>query len=247
MIFRRLYSIWVVFSIVFYFFIFIIPLLLCVPFRKMHRTALRINWVWAWGFFRLAFIPLKQVWHFKPDKKQQYILCTNHFSYLDIPALGLFPYPFKFVGKSQLGKVPLFGLMYNNLHITVNRKSYKSRAQSLLKTREELSNGFNLGFFPEGGIRSVDFSKMSDFKDGAFRIACENNIPIVPIVMLDNYKILKDDQLLDIRRKPCRIIYHAPIYPTGSADSDIKKLKDDVYEVIQKELDQDQKLIHDSN
>lgn len=236
MFLRRLYSVWAIFSIAIFFFLFIIPLLVCVPFRKMHWVALRINRFWAWSFFRLAFLPLKIDHRFEIDPKQQYILCANHFSYLDIPTLGLFPKALKFVGKSQLGKIPLFGFMYNRIHISVNRSSFRSRAKSLAKAQEELDHGFSLGFFPEGGIRLKEYPKMVDFKDGAFRLAAQNNVPIVPISFPDNYHILKDDALMDIHRIPCRVIYHEPIWAKGSTDDDIKQLKEDVFRVIQSEL-----------
>lgn len=237
MLLRRLYSIWAIFSVAVYFFVFIIPLLICVPFRKMHWVALAMNRMWAWGFFKLAFLPIKIDWRFKINPKQQYILCANHFSYLDIPALGLFPKALKFVGKSQLGKIPLFGFMYNRIHISVNRSSFRSRAKSLAKAQEELNHGFSLGFFPEGGIRLSEFPKMVPFKDGAFRLAVQNNIPIVPISFPDNYTILKDDALLDFHWKKCRIIYHEPIWPNGTSDDCIKQLRDEVFRVIQSELD----------
>ncbi len=181
-------------------------------------------------------MPLKVEWKFKLDKNQQYILCSNHFSYLDIPGLGLFPKPFKFVGKSQLGKIPLFGLMYNNLHITVNRSSYKSRAVSLRKARTAIQDGFNLGFFPEGGIRLKEFPNMVNFQDGAFRLAAENNLPVVPISLLDNYNILRDDEVFNMRRRICRVVYHEPIWAKDASEEEIKKLKTSVYRVIQDEL-----------
>lgn len=236
MILRRLYSLWVILSIAIFFFIFIIPLILCVPFRRLHWLALKINYVWAWGFFKLSLIPLEQIWHFKPEKKSQYVLCANHFSYLDIPALGLFPSSIKFVGKSQLGKIPLFGFMYNHIHVTVNRSSYRSRAKSLAKARDEIKHGFSLGFFPEGGIRLKEYPTMVSFQDGAFRVAAENNTPIIPIVFPDNYHILTDDDVFNMRRKKCRIIYLEPIQPFGQTDEDIKKLKNEVFRVIQSVL-----------
>ncbi|MEP1033883.1 lysophospholipid acyltransferase family protein [Ekhidna sp.] len=186
----------------------------------------------------MSFIPILQEWKFELDKEQQYILCSNHFSYLDIPILGLFPMPFKFVGKSSLARIPLFGYMYRTLHITVNRSSYRSRARSLVKAREAVADGFNLGFFPEGGIRLESYPKMVDFKDGAFKIAAENNLPIIPVSMPDNFRILPDDDLLNIRRKKCRIVYHRPIWPVGKEDEDVKKLKQEVFRVIQTELNQ---------
>lgn len=236
MFLRRLYSVWAIFSAAIYFFLFIIPLLLCVPFRKMHWVALGMNRIWAWGFFRLAFLPVKIEWKFKFDSKQQYILCANHFSYLDIPALGLFPKAIKFVGKSQLGKIPLFGFMYNRIHIAVDRSSFRSRAKSLAKAQEELRHGFSLAFFPEGGIRLNNFPEMMHFKDGAFRLAVQNNLPIVPVTFPDNYLILKDDALLDFHWRKCRIIYHEPIWPKGTTDQDMKQLKEDVFRVIQSKL-----------
>ena len=218
------------------FLILIIPLILCIPFRRGHFLALRLNNVWAWAFFSLAFLPLKREWRFKLDKKKQYILCANHFSYLDIPSLGLFPKPFKFVGKSQLSKVPVFGFMYNNLHITVNRSSVRSRGMTLKKARAAIEGGFNLGFFPEGGIRVKDFPNMIDFQDGAFRLAAENDLAVVPITFLDNYNIFYDDEVFNMNRKTCRIIYHEPMKAADNSEEEIKKLKFAVQRVIQDEL-----------
>ncbi|WP_425390191.1 lysophospholipid acyltransferase family protein [Ekhidna sp.] len=236
MFLRRLYSLWAIFSMVFFFALLIIPLLLMVPIRPLHKVALKINYIWAWCFLKMAFIPVDRQYHFKIDKKQQYILCANHFSYLDIPILGLFPLPFKFVGKSSLARIPIFGYMYRTLHITVNRSSYRSRARSLVKAREAIADGFNLGFFPEGGIRLTEYPNMVDFKDGAFKLSVENNIPIVPVTLPDNYLILPDDDLFNIRRKKCRITYHEPIWPNGDTENDVKQLREEVFRVIQSGL-----------
>ena len=184
---------------------------------------------------KMAFIPVEKVFQFKVDPKQQYILCANHFSYLDIPILGLFPLPFKFVGKSSLARIPVFGYMYRTLHITVNRSSYKSRAQSLAKAKEAIEKGFNLGFFPEGGIRLEKYPNMVDFKDGAFKLAVEYQLPIIPVSLPDDYLILADDDILNIRRRKCRIVYHEPIWPNGRID-ETRQLKEEVFRVIQKEL-----------
>ena len=222
-----------------FFILLILPLTLCAASPHLHKLALRINQIWAWGFFRLAFIPLKIRREFTLEKNQQYILCANHFSYLDIPALGLFPLPFKFVGKIQLSKIPLFGIMYNKIHVTVNRSNYKSRASSLVKARVEMAKGFNMGFFPEGGIILKQYPKLEPFKDGAFRLAVETDTPIVPITFLDNYSILPDDDILNMKRRACRIIYHQPIYPNKEVNDPIKQLKQEVFRVIQTTLDND--------
>lgn len=179
---------------------------------------------------------MEKEWRFTMDKGQQYILCANHFSYLDIPALGLFPQPFKFVGKSQLKKIPVFGLIYDGLHITVDRKSYRSRAKSLEKARKAILEGLNLGFFPEGGIRFKKYPIMVPLKDGAFRLACERRLPIVPITFPNNHFILPDDGRYLIQRKTCKIVYHEPIWSDGNTDQDIKALRIKVGSIIQSEL-----------
>ena len=226
----------------FLFLLCILPQVFCVPFKRAHNIALKINQFWAWAFFKLALIPIKTEWRFRPEKGQQFILCANHFSYLDIPALGLYPKNFKFVGKSQLNKIPLFGYMYNNLHITVNRSSYRSRAKSLEKARNAVRDGFNLGFFPEGGIRLKNFPKMVNFHDGAFRIAAENNLPIIPVTFLDNYNILRDDEILNMRRMRCRIIYHSPVWPKDNSEEGIRDLKEEVHQIIQNQLNDSYEL-----
>ncbi|MEM6643254.1 MAG: lysophospholipid acyltransferase family protein [Bacteroidota bacterium] len=226
-----------------FFVIFIIPLTICALFNSLHRVGLWINFLWAKGFFRLAFFPVDEEWQFKPDKNQQYILCANHFSYLDIPALALFPRPFKFVGKSQLAQIPFFGIMYKKIHITVDRANYKSRAASLQKARKQLRNGYSLGFFPEGGIVSEKLPEVAPFKYGAFNLSTEAQVPIVPVTFLDNYKILADDEIMNIRRRPCRIIYHAPIFPEGHSEEAVKVLREKVHQTIQQALEQDAAVV----
>ena len=126
--------------------------------------------------------------------------------------------------------------MYQTLHITVNRASYRSRAQSLVKARKAIEEGYNLGFFPEGGIRLKTYPQMVDFKDGAFKLSVENNIPILPVSLPDNFLIQSADDLFNIRRRKCRIVYHEPIWPKGSEDQDVKQLRQEVSRVIQTEL-----------
>ena len=78
-------------------------------------------------FLSSILISYKNEYRSTLDKNRSYIFCPNHFSYLDIPAMGLNKFNSIFVGKSDMEKIPLFGFMYKKLHITVNRDSLKSR------------------------------------------------------------------------------------------------------------------------
>ena len=77
---------------------------------------------------------------------------------------------------------------------------------------------------------------MVNFQDGAFRLAAEYNLPIVPITFLDNHQILADDDMFLIQRKQCRLVYHPPLWAKDNSDEEIKQLKLEVHRVIQDEL-----------
>lgn len=150
--------------------------------------------------------------------------------------MGLIPVPFKFIGKSSLGRIPLFGYMYNKIHITVNRASLKSRADGLKRSRDAVEQGFNVTFFPEGGVVSTQPPQMVLFKDGAFRLAVEKNIPIVPVTFPYNFHILPDDERYLFSPKICKIIVHKPIFPTENSEKEVIRIKNETYKVIQQEL-----------
>ena len=218
--------------------VFFVPIMLLLCQKKSwHPLALRLHTTWARSLLFLACIPVRIEWKYKPDKQQQYIFCANHFSYLDIPSLFLIGQA-KFIGKSSMNKIPLFGYFYRKTHITVNRSSPRSRAESLKKAREATEEGFNLAFFPEGGVKvkEKDIPQMVPFMDGAFILSAEKNIPILPVTLATNYQILPDRSPIRLYRHICRMIVHPPELSTGSTDECVKNLKDRVFEVIQSEL-----------
>src|SRR5690606_29643365 len=121
----------------------------------LKRYGRKLNRLWSGIFFTLILIRVRFVNKHLIKKNQQYIIVSNHFSYLDIPVLGFFNKDIVFVGRVSLGKIPLFGYMFSNLHIAVDRKSLKSRADSILRTKQALEDGSSVVMFPEGGITST--------------------------------------------------------------------------------------------
>jgi len=168
------------------------------------------------------------------NKKAQYIFCPNHFSYLDIPTMGLNAINTVFVGKSEMEKVVLFGWVYKKLHITVNRQSLKSRYSTFVSSLEAIDEGKNLVIYPEGGIITTHPPAMTRFKNGAFRVAIEKQIPIVPVTIANNWIILPENLLLGHRT--VKVIYHEPIPTTGLTINDLQPLKEKVALVITNEL-----------
>ncbi len=165
---------------------------------QFHLTGIINRW-WAKLLFTFIFVPFKVEERSHLDRKRKYIFCANHFSYLDIPAMGLNPVNAIFVGKSDLEKVPLFGFMYRKLHITVNRENLRSRGNTMIASMKAIDEGKSLMIFPEGGMLTPNAPAMLSFKDGAFRTAIEKKIPVVPVTIPFNWKILADQHPMKLK------------------------------------------------
>lgn len=200
--------------------------LLAIFIRPLEGIASFLNHVWARVFFFFMFLNrTKIIYEAKPKIGEKYIFCANHTSYLDIPTLGLINHKFKFIGKASLRKVPLWGYMYSKLHILVDRGSLKSRHKSWVKVLEEIRRGFSVAFFPEGGIVSKNPPQMATFKEGSFRIAVDEQIPIIPVTIPYNYLLLPDKMPLIIQPGCIEMIVHEPIWPNGMDDAAVAELK----------------------
>ena len=209
-------------------------LLIPIIFKKQFRVVGVINRWWARIVFTLCFLPFSVICLEPLDPKRQYIFCPNHFSYIDIPTMGLNPHNSIFVGKHDMERIPLFGFMYRSLHITVDREKLKSRYSTYLRSREAIDHGKSLVIFPEGGIITKEFPHMARFKDGAFRLALEKQIPIVPVTIATNWIILPDE-LTQLTWHPIRVIFHKPIEPDANRWN-VQTLKEEVYRIIDAEL-----------
>ncbi len=211
--------------------LFIIPIL----FKKQFKLVGLANRLWAQWWSLLVIMPYTIEQRTKLDKRKQYIFCPNHFSYLDIYSMSLNPHDSIFVGKSDMESVPLFGFMYRNLHITVDRTKLRSRSQSIQDSLKAIDDGKSLMIFPEGGIISKNIPEMATFKDGAFRIAIEKQIEIVPVTIPYNWIVLHPDKLL-MGWRSTKLIFHEPIATTGLSLENVSALKKKTFSIIEEEL-----------
>lgn len=121
-----------------------------------------------------------------PESSKSYMFIANHTSMIDIMLmLVTVKNPFVFVGKKELANIPLFGFFYKRTSILVDRNSAKSRQAVFLRAQRRLKQGMSICIFPEGGVPDEKIV-LDTFKDGAFRMAINHNIPIVPITFGDN-------------------------------------------------------------
>jgi 1-acyl-sn-glycerol-3-phosphate acyltransferase len=123
-----------------------------------------------------------------PERNKSYMFIANHTSMADIMLMLVsIKNPFVFVGKAELAKIPLFGFFYKRTCILVDRNSAKSRQAVFLRAQNRLKSGLSICIFPEGGVPE-EHMVLDEFKDGAFRLAINHHIPIVPLTFADNKK-----------------------------------------------------------
>lgn len=127
--------------------------------------------------------------------------------------------------------------MFKTFHITVDRSTMRERYATYKQSVDALQEGFSLAIFPEGGIKSQHIPQMAPFKEGPFRMAIETGTSIVPVTMADNWHIFPDDGRFDVRRRRCRMVIHEPIDPSKYTLETIADFQNDVYQLIQSELD----------
>ncbi|NOT75910.1 MAG: 1-acyl-sn-glycerol-3-phosphate acyltransferase [Cyclobacteriaceae bacterium] len=217
------------------FIIFFFPLLIPIAFPKKFSWVGIINRLWAKLLFTFVVLPYKVESRSKLDPGKQYIFCPNHFSYLDIPTMGLNPINTIFVGKNDMEKVPFFGFMYGKLHITVDRNRLRSKYETFIKSGQAIDDGKSLVLYPEGGIFTENAPAMVRFKDGAFRLAIEKQIPIVPVTIPYNWIILPPDEFL-LRQGNVKVIFHEPIETNNMTLADVDTLKQKVFTIIEDEI-----------
>jgi len=113
------------------------------------------------------------------------LIIANHSSHMDVFLMLITcKKPFVFVGKKELYSIPFFGYIYKRAAIMVDRSDSKSRFEVYGRANEMLEKGYNVCIFPETNYLD-DTIILADFKRGAFKIAIENNLPIIPLVFYD--------------------------------------------------------------
>jgi len=143
---RRVYSIYGSIGFIMAFLILLPIFIFTIEISEKKSQGRKLNRIWSKLLFGMLFFRVKIENHNHLKKRDQFIFVSNHFSYMDIPVLGLIPFDLVFIGKSSLAKVPLFGYMFRSLHIAVGRHSMKSRVESVLKARKALYEGASVVF-----------------------------------------------------------------------------------------------------
>jgi len=170
------------------------------------------------------------------NHKQSYVIVSNHQSHYDVFVLyGWLGIDFKWVMKKELRKIPALGIACEKAgHIYIDRSNRETAIASLEEAKRRIVNGTSVLFFPEG-TRSVS-GELQEFKKGAFIMALELGIPILPITILNTGKILPT-KTINLFPGRARMLIHEPIDVSGYGKENVRELMAEVKKAIQQGLE----------
>lgn len=226
--------------------IFIVLMFIALPFVLLFSAILTLNTgkrailvvlrIWAWLFSLLSFFWVTTKNKGNVDRSKSHIYVGNHGSYLDAVAVCLsIPQYFSALGKVEITKVPIFGLIYKRIVVLIDRSSKESREQSVAALKKDIANGQSILIFAEGTMNKTE-KPLADFYDGAFRIAIETQTPIIPFVMINNRKLLPRKDPLMARPGLITTILLPEVSVVGLGLDDVPLLKKKVYELMEEAI-----------
>ncbi|GAA4346698.1 hypothetical protein GCM10023185_01220 [Hymenobacter saemangeumensis] len=231
---HRLYTTWATFW-------FIVPFVVTFPVQWLASKVDGLRWlipvinrgwstfsIWMWG------MPVEVVRASPAPDPRPCIYVSNHGSYVDIMLLFKnIPGFLNMMGKASLAKVPVWGPIFGSVYITVDRASAVSRGRAMVAARRTLAAGNSLAIFPEGRISPKPGAELLPFHDGAFQLAIEAGVPLVPVGMPLNHMFMPDVKgSLRVRYHRLKIVFHEPIPTAGLTLADIPALKQRVAALI---------------
>lgn len=190
------------------------------------------------AFRQLAVLQVKlnPLWHFHmsgepvPDPRRPYVAVSNHESYADIFLISHLPWEMKWLSKEEIFRIPVMGWMMRMAgDIPLRRGNRDSTLAALAACRDRLAKRVSVMIFPEG-TRSRG-GELLPFKDGAFRLAIEAGVPVLPIVVAGTrHAMAKGSFRFQPARAAVRVL--DPVETTGMTLDDIPVLKERVRAII---------------
>lgn len=234
-IFRLFWRIWF-YAWIFFSILFILPVLVFLIYdEKRYKYFFKV--ARAWGktiLFVMGFSKeVKVEQEMLIDKN--YMFIANHASLVDVMLmLSIVKNPAVFVGKKELIKLPVFGYVFKKTCIWVDRSSEESRKEVYKRAQKKLENGLSIIIFPEGLVPEEHVT-LAPFKNGAFRMAIEHQIPIVPMTF---YNVKKHFSWTFFSGSPgkLRVKIHRFIETKGKTLDDMEAIKQQAFDLIHDEL-----------
>jgi 1-acyl-sn-glycerol-3-phosphate acyltransferase len=179
---------------------------------------------------------LNPLWKFRcigpmpSDPRRPYVVVSNHESFVDILLISHLPWEMKWLSKKELFRLPVMGwLMRLAGDIPLKRGFGPSTIEAMAKCREALANRVSVMIFPEG-TRSAT-AEMLPFKDGAFRLAIDAGVAILPLAVHGTSTALRKHDWR-FGRSVAVVKVLEPVETAGLSAADVPALKEKVREMI---------------
>ena len=183
-----------------------------------------------------AMATLNPLWHFRysgtmpKDPRRPFVVVSNHESFTDILLISHLPWEMKWLSKAELFRIPIMGwMMWLAGDIPVKRGFGPSALEAMDRCRQALGNRVSVMIFPEG-TRSKT-SELLPFKDGAFRLAIEAGVPILPLAVSGTATALRKHDWR-FGRSDAEVRVLEPVETAGLSLNDIPELKARVRQTI---------------
>ncbi|MBP6286559.1 MAG: 1-acyl-sn-glycerol-3-phosphate acyltransferase [Ferruginibacter sp.] len=219
------------------FLLLVFPLVVAASFFGKIKGGNFIYWLCqCWSDFVIFMLGIfhRNIFETPHDRNRQYVFVFNHSSFLDIPILfkAIRGQHFRVLGKAEMAKIPLFGFIYKNAVVMVERDNPENRAKSVKQLISVLKKGISVVISPEGTF-NMSTDPLKEFYDGAFRIAIETQTPIKPILILDAYDRMHHSSIFSLNPGRSRAVYLEEISVEGLTLDDVASLKRRVYQAME--------------
>lgn len=194
-------------------FTIIYALLSCIgSIVSPNRWAHYMGVAWGWTWCTLMLVRVKVVRSPKVSKNSSYVFVANHQSAYDIFSIyGFLGYQYKWMMRKALTNIPFIGWACRTAgHIMVDNKSAAGIKATVADAKKKLQGGVSVVIFPEG--RRTDTGKMGPFKNGAFKLAVEFGLPLVPVTIDGAYKVMPRNTF-NVTPGTIKLTVHDPIEP----------------------------------
>src|SRR3954452_3362649 len=230
-----IYSIYALLLFIVLMFIALVLVLLCTLLGKVRGGNAMYIVCNIWGRVWCSCIGMwhKEIYEAPVDRSKQYIFVANHISYMDILAAVLSIHqPIRILGKQEMVKYPIFGLIYRLAAISVDRSSAEGRARSVRALKAALAKHISIFIFPEGTFNETS-EPLKSFYDGAFRIAIETGTPIKPMLFLGTHQRMHYRGFFELTPGIMRTVYLPDVPIDNYKMAQVKELKEKVYIIME--------------
>ena len=194
---------------------------------------------WAQFIIRILMLPVKVEGRENLVKGQSYVFVANHQGAFDIFLIyGFLCRNFKWMMKRQLRQMPFVGKACEAAHhIFVDKRGASKIRATYDSARQTLQGGMSLVVFPEGARTFT--GHMGVFKHGAFMLADDIELPVVPLTINGSFDIMpRTRDMKWVVWHPLRLTIHKPIQPIGKGADNIKYLEEESYKVVMSGLEE---------